>query len=193
MLRESRKTVRACSVLVAATLGLASAAATAAAQGNAGEVRTPPEMVATYSTLADGILALQRTEENLCRSIIAAANGHAHADLARAQKAIAAGDAKAAQVDLEALAAEVAEMATEGDNAVAAVRKRLIEGGHHHNAAGESQGLFDEGFVVVTRKAKAALLESSRAIAQLSHAPKADALDAEWRKVQAVVADLLKP
>ena len=46
-------------------------------------------MVATYSTLADGILALKRTEENLCRSILSAANGHAHADLGRAQKALA--------------------------------------------------------------------------------------------------------
>ena len=45
----------------------------------------------------------------------------------------------------------------------------------------------------MTKAAKAKLLESSRAIAQMSHAPKADALDAEWKKVQAVVGDLLKP
>jgi hypothetical protein len=177
---------------VAVALGAALAAGTAAAQGSGAEVRTPTEMVATYSTLADGILALKRTEENLCRSILSAADGHAHADLGRAQKALAAGDTKAAQAALEALAAEVAEMATEGDNAVAAVRKRLLEGGHHHNAAGEAQGTFDEGFVVVTKAAKASLLDSSRAIAQLSHAPKAEALDAEWKKVQAVVTDLLK-
>jgi hypothetical protein len=181
-----------CSTVAAAALGVAMAAGTAAAQGAAAEVRTPAEMVATYSTLADGILALKRTEENLCRSILSAANGHAHADLARAQKALATNDTKGAEAALEALAAEVAEMATEGDNAVAAVRKRLLEGGHHHNAAGEAQGLFDEGFVVVTKAAKASLLESSRAIAQLAHAPKAEALDAEWKKVQGVVADLLK-
>jgi hypothetical protein len=180
------------STLVEAALGVALAAGTAAAQGSAAEVRTPAEMVATYSTLADGILALKRTEENLCRSILSAANGHAHADLGRAQKAIAAGDAKAAQAALEALAAEVAQMATEGDNAVGAIRKRLIEAGQHHNAAGEAQGIFDEGFVIVTKGAKASLLDSSRAIAQLAHAPKADALDAEWKKVQAVLADLLK-
>jgi hypothetical protein len=180
------------STVAAVALGAGLAAGTAAAQGSAAEVRTPAEMVATYSTLADGILALKRTEENVCRSILSAANGHAHADLARAQKAITAGDAKAAQAALEALAAEVAEMATEGDNAVAAVRKRLLEGGHHHNAAGEAQGIYDDGFVVVTKAAKASLLDSSRAIAQLAHAPKADALDADWKKVQAVVADLLK-
>lgn len=84
-------------------------------------------------------------------------------------------------------------MATEGDNAVGAVRKKLLDGGHHHNAAGEAQGIFDEGFVVVTRAAKAKLLESSRAIGQMARGPKADALEVEWKKVQAVVGPLLKP
>jgi hypothetical protein len=87
----------------------------------------------------------------------------------------------------------VGQIATEGDNAVAAVRKKLLDGGHHHNAAGEQQGTFDEGFVIVTRSAKAKLLSSSRAIGQMASAPKADALDAEWKKVEAVVDELLKP
>ena len=46
--------------------------------------------------------------------------------------------------------------------------------------------------MVVTRKAKTALLESSRAIAGMAAAPKADALAAEWKKVEAVVAGLMK-
>jgi hypothetical protein len=150
-------------------------------------------MVATYETLADGILALKRTEENLCRSILAASFAHAQVELGRAQKAIAASDGKAAQAALEALAAAVGHMATEGDNAVAGVRKRLLDGGHHHNAAGEAKGLFDEGFVIVTRAAKQKLLESSRAIGQLSRAPKADALESEWKKVAAVYDELTKP
>ncbi len=154
---------------------------------------TPAEVVATYSTLADGILALKRTEENLCRSILAATAAHAHVALGRAQKALAAGDAKAAQTAIEAVAADVAQLGTEGDNAVGAIRKRLIEAGQHHNSAGEAQGIFDEGFVIVTRAAKAKLLESSRSFAQLAHAPKAEALDAEWKKVETVVSELLKP
>jgi len=165
----------------------------AAAEGPGMAPSTPAEMVATYSSLADGILALKRTEEDLCRSILAATNAHAQVELGRAQKAIAAADAKGAQAALEGLAADVGQMATEGDNAVAAVRKKLLDGGHHHNAAGEAQGIFDEGFVVVTRAAKAKLLESSRGIGQMARAPKADALEAEWRKVQAVVGPLLKP
>jgi hypothetical protein len=164
----------------------------ALAQAPAPSPGTPSEMVATYNSLADGILALKRTEEELCRSILAAASAHGQVELGRAQKAMAAGDARTAQAALEALAADVGQIATEGDNAVAAVRKRLLEGGHHHNAAGEAQGIFDEGFVIVTKAAKAKLLESSRVLGQLARAPKAEAVEAEWKKVQAVVADLMK-
>ena len=86
--------------------------------------------------------------------------------LDRARKAITANDAAGAAAAIEALAADVAQLATEGDNAVGAVRKRLLQGGHHHNAAGEAQGIYDEGFVIVTKAAKQRLLESSRAIAR---------------------------
>jgi hypothetical protein len=179
--------------LLAATAATAAALlvpAPAAAQTPSG---TPAEMVATYNTLADGILAMKRTEENLVKSILAATLGHGEGVLGRAQRAIAAGDAKEATAAVEALAADVSQLATEGDNAVGAVRKRLLEGGHHHNAAGESQGLYDEGYVVVSRAAKAKLLESSRAIAGMASAPKADALAAEWKKAEGVVTGLLKP
>lgn len=154
---------------------------------------TPAEMVATYDTLADGILALKRTEDNLVRSILAATLAHGQVAHDRAQTALADGDVKAASAAIEALASDVGQLATEGDNAVGAVRKRLLEGGHHHNAAGETQGVYDEGYVVVTRAAKAKLLVSSRAIAEMAVGPKADALNAEWRKVEEVVAGLLKP
>jgi hypothetical protein len=174
-----------------ATLALGTGLAVAAGAA-AQTTGTPSEMVATYGTLADGILALKRTEENLVKSILGAALGHGQATLAHAQKAIAAGDAKGAQAATQALAAVAGELATEGDNAVGAVRKRLLEGGHHHNAAGEAQGIYDEGYVVVTRAAKAKLLESSRAIAAMAAAPKAEALAAEWKKVEEVTSGLLK-
>jgi hypothetical protein len=173
---------------LAAALALAVVAPVrATAQTPAG---TPAEMVTTYNSLADGILALKKTEDSLVRSILAATLGHGQGALVRARQAIAANDAKAATAAVEALAADVGHLATEGDNAVGAVRKRLLEGGHHHNAAGEAQGIYDEGYVVVTKKAKTQLLESSRAIAGMAAAPKADALAAEWKKVEAVVASL---
>jgi hypothetical protein len=180
-------------ILVGGALLFVVAAGPLAGQTPGPSTATPPEMVALYRSLADGILALKRSEEDLCRAILSAGVGHGQAELARAQKSVAAGDAKAAQSAVESLAAIVGNLATEGDTAVGAVRKKLLDGGHHHNAAGEAQGIFDEGYVIVTRAAKAKLLESSRAFGQMSRAPRADALDAEWKKVQAVVADLLKP
>jgi hypothetical protein len=146
---------------------------------------TPPEMVASYEALADTILGAKKTEDKLVRAILAATYGHAQAELARARQALKANDTTTARAAVENVAAAVGQIGTEGDNAVAGVRKRLLEGGHHHNAAGEAQGIFDEGYVVVTKAAKQAFLASSKAIAMLAREPKADALDAEWKKVEA--------
>jgi hypothetical protein len=149
-------------------------------------------MVATYESLADAILAVKKTEAGLVRSILGAAFAHAQVDMDRARKAIKAGDAMGSQTALESLAAVVGQLGTEGDNAVGAVRKRLLEGGHHHNASGEARGIYDEGYVVVTRAAKQAFLDASKAIGQLARAPKADALEVEWKKVEATWASLSK-
>jgi hypothetical protein len=154
---------------------------------------TPAEMVATYNALADAILAVKNTEDALVRSILGATYAHAGIELGRARAAIKANDAKASQAALENLASEVATIASEGDSAVGAVRKRLLEGGHHHHADGEAKGIYDPGFVVVTRAAHQQFLDASRAIGQLARAPKADALEAEWGKVQAAWNGLKKP
>jgi hypothetical protein len=154
---------------------------------------TPLEMVATYNALADAILAVKNTEDALVRTILGATYAHAGVDLGRARAAIKANDAKGSQAALENLASEVATIASEGDAAVGAVRKRLLEGGHHHHADGEAKGIYDPGFVVVTRAAHQQLLDASRAIGQLARAPKADALEAEWGKVQSAWNGLMKP
>ena len=177
--------------ILAVLMAIATLSVPAAAQAPA-DTATPREMVATYQSLADGLLALKATEANLVRSIVAAAYAHGEVQLARARKAIAAKDAADTRAALEALAADVAQIATEGDSSVAAVRRKLVDAGQHHNAAGEAQGLYDEGYVIVTRTAKQKLLDASRAIAKLTASPDATALDAEWKKVQAVAAELLK-
>ena len=153
---------------------------------------TPAEMVQTYNSLADAILAVKKTEANLVRSILGATYAHARVQLDRARSAIKASDAKAGQAALENLAAAVGQLGTEGDSSVGAVRKRLLEGGHHHHADGEAKGIYDEGYVVVTRAAKQAFLDSSKAIGALARAPKADALQAEWMKVEAAWSGLMK-
>ena len=146
---------------------------------------TPAEMVATYDALADTILGANKAEKKLVHSILAATYGHAQSSLATARAALRSGDAAAARAAIESVATAVGQIGTEGDNAVAGVRKRLLEGGHHHNAAGEAQGIYEEGYVVVTKVAKRAFLESSKALAMLARDPKADALEAEWKKVEA--------
>jgi hypothetical protein len=178
-----------------ALVAAAAAAATllpGAASAQSSQPATPAEMVATYETLADGLLALKHTESNLVKAILAAARAHGEVQLARATRAISANDAAGAKAAIEALAADVAQLATEGDNSVAAVRKRLIEGGQHHNAAGEAQGIFEEGYVIVTRAAKAKFLESSRKIAAMAGKPDATALAAEWKAVGDAYAGLMK-
>lgn len=162
------------------------------AQAGGATGATPPEMVTTYNTLADAILAVEKTEENLVRAILGAGYAHSRIQMDRARQAIKGGDARAIQAALENLASAVSQIGTEGDAAVGAVRKRLLEGGHHHNAEGEAKGLYDEGYVVVTRAAKQAFLDSSRAIAALARAPRAEALEAEWRKVEATWTGLMK-
>ena len=153
---------------------------------------TPAEMVAAYDSLADAILAVKKTEAGLVRSIVAAAYAHARVELDRGRRAIGAQDMKAAEAAIETLAADVGQLATEGDAAVGAVRKRLLEGGHHHNAAGEAAGIYDEGYVLVTRAAKRVFLDASRTLAQVARAPRADALEAEWKKVQEAYDGLMK-
>jgi len=154
--------------------------------------KTPAEFVATYGTLADAILGVEKTERNLVRSILATAYGHAEGIAARLRESLKGGEAEKAKKGFEDLATLVAQLSTEGDNAVGSVRKRLLEGGHHSNAEGEAKGIFEEGYVVVTRVAKKSFLDSSRAIAQMARNPSADGLEAEWKKVVATYAEIMK-
>ena len=113
---------------------------------------TPPSMVETYESIADIVLAVRDAEANFVRSLL---DGHRHAAKAFYEEG-----------DYARAAAEMALFANEGDNAVGGVRKRLLEGGHHYNAEGEEKGIYEPGFVIVTREAKEAILEASAAVRQ---------------------------
>jgi len=135
---------------------------------------TPPPLVSTYSTLADTILGAKQTEHNLVLAIL---DGHRTA----ATQAVKSGA-------WEEAAAEIALFANEGDNAVGGIRKRLLEGGHHHNAEGEAKGVYEPGFVIVTSAAKKDVLEAAAAI----RAAKADDARTEaWTRFQKVADGLL--
>ena len=135
---------------------------------------TSKSLVATYDSLADTILGAKKSERNLVLSILGSHFAHAQ----RAMKDGKHDDA----------AAEMAFFANEGDNAVGGIRKRLVEGGHHHNAEGEAKGVYDEGFVVVTKAAKKKALDASAAL--LSASADADR-KAAWDAFESVAAPLL--
>ena len=151
---------------------------------NAGmdETATPGPLVDAYDSLADVILAAKKTEWNVVHSILGGTYHHAEGVLARATAKLEAG--KGATAEVEMLAALVAQLGNEGDASVAAVRKRLLEGGHHHNAQGEEQGIYDEGFVIITRAAKKVFLDTATRIGKLGSSATADALNAEWKTVK---------
>jgi len=178
--------------------GLAIAGAAFVATGAAGNApamstKTPVELVATYESIADVILATHKAERDLVRSILVTTYGHAQAVAEQTKAAMKAGDTDSTKKGLQNLAELVAYLGTEGDNSVGRVRKRLLEGGHHANAEGEKQGIFEEGYVVVTRTAKKSFLDVAQAIGQLAtKTPTAEALDELWKKVDATYAEIAK-
>ena len=136
--------------------------------------KTPSSMVAAYDSLATIILSVPQAEEDLVRAIL---DGHLHGAKALMK-----------QGRYDEAAAEMALFANEGDNAVAGIRKRLVEGGHHHNAAGEAQGIYEEGYVLVTREAKKEMLASSTAMRQ---AKDDVAREAAWKAFATVAEETL--
>ena len=181
--------VAALGLMVAVTLALA--ATPAAAQTK--ELPTAPEFVATYNSLADAILALHQTEENMVRSILAAAYEHADAHLNRAHQAItpttrqtrSRPSRRSPWMSDSWRPRVTTQSAPSGSGSCSAepITTPLVS----------RRAIFEEGYVIVTKVAKAKLLDSSRAIAQMAAAPKAPDLNAEWRKVQAVYAELTQP
>lgn len=133
--------------------------------------QTPAPMVETYSALADAILGLNQAEVAFMRTLLETHHGHAQA--------------AAMKGDYNAAAAQMALVANEGDNAIAGIRNRLIEGGHHHHHADgeghhhadeeghhaddagshhsddDSESAYDPGFIIVTKVAKAAMMEAA--------------------------------
>ena len=146
-------------------------AAPAAAQ------ETPRSLVATYDSLADAILGLKDAEHDLVMSVLdahyAAAAAHVHAG------------------EYADAAAQMAMFANEGDNAVAGIRKRLVDGGHHHHhhADDADEDEYDEGFVIVTKVAKATILEMS---GQMRQAADEAAAVGVWDSFAEVAASLME-
>lgn len=161
-------------VVLIAVLAISVLAAPGVAQ------KTPTPAVAAYDALADAILGLRAAESDFVMSIL----DHHFQAAARAYK----------NENWDKAAAQMALFANEGDNAVAGIRKRLVEGGHHHNAAGEEAGTYDEGFVIVTKKAKRRGLAASKALREAQDAGAREAAWADFEKLgnQLIYDQLMK-
>jgi hypothetical protein len=104
----------------------------------------------TYEHLATAIIEIETTEDELVKSILigyhTAAQNHLRA---------AARDAQGRVGHLEAAAAEVTNVANEGDKRIQAVRQRLAKAGHTHNTDVETKG----DYMFVTNREKKGLLD----------------------------------
>jgi len=165
-----------------AAVGTAGVAAAEHAMGGR-PTGTPPELVATYDSLADAILATKQTEYNIVHSILAVTYGHADATVREIKGNLAAG--KDVKAEMEKLADLVSQLGNEGDASVAAIRKKLLEGGHHHHHhhAKAEEEEYDEGFVIVSRAAKKVFLDAAAEIGKTAGSASAAGVDAQWKKV----------
>ena len=138
--------------------------------------QTPPAMVKTYDTLADIILSMHTLEADFVRAVL---EGHRHA----ASVLFESGD-------FNGTAAQMALFANEGDNAMGGVRKRLLQGGHHHHHAdAAAEGVYEPGYVIVTRDAKKKILAASLALARA----KTDAERKQaWKSFDGIAGGLMK-
>lgn len=141
--------------------------------------QTSPGLVNTYSEFATVLLASKKTEASLVRAICTDAYQGAMRELAQATLAMGGGKNEEAARQVEAAATLVAMIATEGDKAVAGVRNRLLEGGHHHHAKAEIAEKYDPGYVIIDKTEKQKLLDEAGALGRLAQMVKAGSAQAQ--------------
>lgn len=137
---------------------------------------TPKAIAKTYESIADSILAAKATEANFIKLVL---THHYHG---------ARGNFEAGK--FEQAAADMALFANEGDNAIAGTRKRLVDGGHHHHADGEAKGIYETGFVIVTKAGKAQILAASAALRQAKSADEQKKAFDDFEKIAKSLIDL---
>jgi hypothetical protein len=115
----------------------------------------------TYEHLATAIIAIEATEDELVKSILigyyTAAQNHLKA---------AARDAQGRVAHLEAAAAEVSNVANEGDKRIQAVRQRLAKAGHTHNTDVETKS----DYMFITNRERQGLVELASRIGRAGEA-----------------------
>jgi hypothetical protein len=152
-----------CLVACVAALALAVGASRLLAQEpEAGAAKAPSNPADVYAELyehlANSIIEIRATEDNLVKGLLI--HYHAAAQRSLMQAGQNAGD-RAAR--LETAAANVANIANEGDKRVQAVRQRLKEAGHYHQSDAETQ----EDYVFINSAEKKSLLSLAEKIGRL--------------------------
>jgi hypothetical protein len=111
----------------------------------------------TYESLATAIIAIEATEDELVKGILIGYHSAAQGRLRAAAR-----DAQGRVGHLEAAAAEVTNIANEGDKQIQAVRQRLAKAGHTHNTDVETK----EDYMFITNREKKGLLDLAGRIAR---------------------------
>lgn len=135
--------------------------------------------VSTYENLATAIIAIEKSEDDLVKTILLGYHLGAQRHLRMAQS-----DAANRKAHLEAAAAEITNIANEGDAAIRAIRQRLAQAGHTHNTDVETK----EDYMFVTNREKKDLL----ALAQKVGATGADATVDDIEKASAMLSEMVE-
>lgn len=129
--------------------------AQAPAQGPSAESKAA---AATYENLANAIIAIEKTEDELVKTILMGYHSAAQRHLRMAVR-----DEANRKAHFEAAAAEISNIANEGDASIRAIRQRLAQAGHTHNTDVETK----EDYMFVTSKERKELLSMAQKVAQM--------------------------
>ena len=154
-------------ILVAGVMGFQ--AARSQAPSPRAEDAAGQSAAATYEHLATAIIAIEATEDELVKSILIGYHTAAQLHL----RAAARG-AEGRVAHAEAAAAEVTNIANEGDKRIQAVRQRLSKAGHTHNTDADPK----EDYMFINSKEKKALVELAKRVGQLGEGAKVDEIKA---------------
>jgi len=111
----------------------------------------------TYEHLATAIIEIEATEDELVKSVLIGYYTAAQLHLKAAGR-----EAEGRAGHLEAAAAEVSNIANEGDKRIQAVRQRLAKAGHTHNTDVETKA----DYMFVTNRERKQLLDLASRIAR---------------------------
>lgn len=117
--------------------------------GNAAEVAA-----STYEHLATAIIAIEKTEDELVKSILI---GYETA----ARMHLRAANGADARKHFEAAANDIVNIANEGDKRIQAIRQRLAQAGHTHNTDADTK----EDYMFINNKEKKQLLALAQKVA----------------------------